>query len=131
MARIEQNMNQSSGDEQIETARTQVDVTELLEPEASDCFQAAPAEITVYRGCEAGRERGLSWTFDPSIATKFAHGKRVPNANPTLVTAVIPKQHVFAVILDRSEKEIVLDPRRLRRVRKEAIEQSPLWGSAA
>jgi hypothetical protein len=113
----------------LRSVRTQVDITEFLEPEARNWFNAAPAEITVYRGCQAGRERGLSWTFDQSIATGFAHGKRFPNRNPTLVTAVIPKQHVFAVILDRSEKEIVLDPRRLRRVRKEAIEQSPMWDS--
>jgi hypothetical protein len=111
------------------STRTQVDITEFLEPEARDWFNAAPAEITVYRGCEAGQERGLSWTFDQLIATGFAHGKRYFSKNPTLVHAVIPKRHVFAVILDRSEKEIVLDPRRLCRVRKAAIEQSSMWGA--
>jgi hypothetical protein len=114
---------------ELRSVRTRVDITEFLEPEARTWFDAAPAEITVYRGCQTGRERGLSWTFDQSIATGFAHGKRLPNPTPTLVTAVIPKQHVFTVVLGRSEKELVLDPRRLRQVRKEVIEQSPMWAA--
>jgi hypothetical protein len=114
---------------ELRSARAQVDITEFLEPEAHAWFSAAPAEITVYRGCQAGRERGLSWTIDQSIAIEFAHGKRLPNRTPMLVTAVIPKEHVFAVVFDRSEQELVIDPRRLRQVRKEAIEQSPTWGT--
>jgi hypothetical protein len=57
-------------------ARAEADITEMLEREARAWFDAAPDDIAVYRGCEAGRERGLSWTFDQSIATQFAHGRR-------------------------------------------------------
>jgi hypothetical protein len=35
------------------------------------------------------------------------------------VSAYIPKEHVFAVFLDREEHEIAVDPRRLRRLKIE------------
>jgi hypothetical protein len=51
-----------------------------------------------------------------------ATGKRCINRHPTLVSACIPKEHVFAVFIDREEHEIVADYRRLRRVK---IEPAP------
>jgi hypothetical protein len=48
------------------------------------------------------------------IAEGFALGKRCSNSTPTLVSAEIPKQHIFAVFTGRKESEIVLDPRWLQ-----------------
>lgn len=72
--------------------------------------------IRVYRGCEAGRLRGLSWTTDLDVARGFAVSRRTVNKRPTLVSALIPKDHVLALFLDRQEYEVVVDPRRLRQV---------------
>jgi hypothetical protein len=79
-------------------------------------FESLDAEVPIYRGCEKGRERGLHWRLDQAVAAAFAKGKRCINRNPTLVSAYIPKEHVFAVFLSRQEQEIVADYRRLRRL---------------
>jgi hypothetical protein len=78
------------------------------------------AEIAIYRGCQRGRERGLSWTTDIKVAEGFAAGKRCINSMPTLVTAVIPKAYVFGVFIERKENEITIDPRRFRRLQAKA-----------
>lgn len=66
--------------------------------------------IRIHRGCEAGRVRGPSWTTDIGVARKFAAGQRCVNAHPTLASAVIPRQHVLGLFLDRGEREVIVDP---------------------
>jgi hypothetical protein len=78
-------------------------------------FNALPAQVTVFRGCSRPRLRGVAWTTDRSVAEGFARGHRnirVPES--VLASAIIPKEHIFFVTDDRSEKEVVLNPRRLR-----------------
>jgi hypothetical protein len=78
-------------------------------------FNALPAQVTVFRGCTRPRLRGLAWTTDRAVAEGFARGHRgicVPE--PVIASAIIPKEHIFFVSDDRNEKEIILDPRRLR-----------------
>jgi hypothetical protein len=75
----------------------QAALPDFLDPEARKFFDALPDTALVWRGCEKGRERG---------------GQRVGNMRPTLVQALIPKPHIFAVFLNRDESEIVLDPQR-------------------
>jgi hypothetical protein len=94
-----------------------VSLAEYLSEEAREWFDSLPAEIEIYRGCQRYRERGLSWTVDIKVAEGFARGKRCRNSVPTLVSALINKRHVFGVFIDRNESEIVVDPRRLRRLR--------------
>ena len=96
----------------------QVDLSDVLLAPERAWFSALDPLFKVYRGCEKGRELGLSWTTDLDVAKKFAIGMRCRNQNPTLVTAYIPKEHVFAVHLDRGESEVAIDPRRLKRLRK-------------
>lgn len=80
-------------------------------------FASLPDRVVVLRGCSQERVRGLSWTTDYDVAEGFAkghRGKRVPC--PVMAKAVVPKEAIFAVFTDRSESEIVLDPRRLSRL---------------
>jgi hypothetical protein len=59
--------------------------------------------------------RGIAWTTDLDVARSFAHGHRnIGVPDPILASAVIPRETVFSVAIDRNEAEIVLDPRRLR-----------------
>src|SRR5258708_15113260 len=100
---------------ELRAALSQVSLADVLSEAERDWFDLLPPFIEIYRGCEFGRERGLSWTTEIKIAEGFATGKRCVNRCPTLVTALIPKSHVFGVLLGRNESEIVVDPRRLRR----------------
>jgi hypothetical protein len=103
--------------ERLRWALSEINVADFLEPDARAFYDALPPVISGWRGCERGRERGLYWTTDRSIAEGFAQGKRCSNESPTLVNANIPKQYAFAVFINRSESEIVVDPRRLRKLR--------------
>jgi hypothetical protein len=93
-----------------------VKLIDFLEPEERAWFSALPDAVPVWRGCQYGRERGLYWTTDRAVAEGFAQGKRCINQIPILVRAEIRKEHIFAVFLGRKESEIVVDPRRLRKI---------------
>jgi hypothetical protein len=95
-----------------------VSLIELLDEAEHTFYVGLPHLVPVWRGCERGRERGLSWTTDRAVAEGFALGRRCVNKYPTLVRAEIPKQHIFGVFVSRRESEIALDPRRVRKVRK-------------
>jgi hypothetical protein len=100
----------------LRSACSEVRVADLLSPDARSFYEGLPALVPVWRGCERGRERGLSWTTDRIVAERFATGQRCINQKPTLVLAEIPKPHIFAVFVDRSENEVVLDYKRLRKL---------------
>ena len=100
----------------LRLACAKVVLADLLELDERTFYDSLPDVVPVWRGCERGRERGLSWTTDPAVASGFATGRRCFNKEPTILTAEIPKPHIFAVFTDRNESEIVLDPRRLRKL---------------
>lgn len=95
----------------LKDACAQAQMADLLTPDARSFFRGLPALVPVWRGCEMGGKRGTSWTTDRKVARRFAIGQRHTNTTPTLVSAKIPKQHIFGVFVDRNEKEIVLNPR--------------------
>ncbi len=77
--------------------------------------------LTIHRGIdELGKQRGVSWTLDRERAVWFA--RRFSFRGPgTLLTAEIPPEHVLGIFHGRGEAEIVVDPKRLRRVRVEPV----------
>ena len=80
-------------------------------------FDTLPPLVQVFRGCSAPRVRGIAWSTERSVAEGFARGHRfIRVPEPVVASAVIPKEHIFFVTDERNEKEIVLDPRRLRKV---------------
>jgi hypothetical protein len=105
----------------LRRALAEVTLIELLQAAERTFYVGLPDLVPVWRGCERGRERGLSWRTDRPIAEGFARGKRCANKYPTLACAEIPKQHIFGVFLRRQESELALDPRRLRRLRKKPL----------
>jgi hypothetical protein len=60
----------------LRRACSKVSLAEDLSPEACGFFDALPDLVSVFRGCEQGRERGLHWTTSRAIAEKFASGQR-------------------------------------------------------
>src|SRR5262249_7330737 len=101
----------------LREAVAQVPLVDVLEKPDREWFDSLPDEISIYRGCTKGLERGLHWSTDIEVAKGFAIGKRCINPQPRLVSARIPKRHVLGVFTNRSESEIAVDPRRLRQLR--------------
>ncbi|QOG05138.1 hypothetical protein IGS74_10780 [Aureimonas sp. OT7] len=88
-------------------------------------FDSLPDLITIYRGCSRPRVRGLSWTTDQRVARTFARGHRgIRVPAPVIVTARIPKVAIFAVITDRDESELIIDPIRLRNLATTGIDDA-------
>ncbi|MDP9471923.1 MAG: hypothetical protein M3Q71_14880, partial [Chloroflexota bacterium] len=84
--------------------------------------------LTIYRGVsslwgERGERitrRGVSWTEDRERAVWFARRFSF-NGPGTLLTAEVFPEHVLGIFHGRGEVEIVVDPKRLRRVREEPV----------
>jgi hypothetical protein len=89
-------------------------------------FEAQPDPLVVHRGSNRGHTRGISWTADEAVARIFARGDRFPNTDPVIAHAEIPKAAVFGVIFGRKESEVILDPRRLRKLRVEPVSRREL-----
>jgi hypothetical protein len=97
----------------LRVALKHIHLPDLLEPAERQWLASLDDPVSVYRGCEKRRERGLSWTTDIEAARGFAFGKRWVNKQPTLAKALIPKSHIFGVFVSRQESEVALDPRAL------------------
>jgi hypothetical protein len=83
-------------------------------------------EMTIYRGCMAGRELGISWTLDKEVAERFAHGhrgSRVPN--PVIAQATISKDNICSVFTSRREAEVVVEPSALKDIQIYPYEHKP------
>lgn len=91
--------------------------TPYLSPEARKFRSTLSSVVTVYRGCSRDRVNGLAWTTDRAIAEGFAKGHRsIPVPNAVIAQAMIPKEEILFVCVDRDEKEVVLDPQNLQNV---------------
>ena len=83
----------------------------LMNQEEQLVFDSLPETITVYRGIQKdATTNALSWTLDKNVAKWFANRF---NNNGTVVEATINKKYVFAYLNGRSEKEIVLNYKKL------------------
>jgi hypothetical protein len=90
--------------------------TQYLAPEIREVTDALPDLIEVWRGADCTGVRRFSWTTNPEKAEFFAvHRRGAPFPNPVIAHAFIPKAHVFYAS-DGGEAEILLDPRRLRKL---------------
>lgn len=97
-----------------------------MDSEALDFFTALPDPVVIYRGCQETRIRGLSWTTERAVAERFARGHRsIAVSNPVVVRAEIPKTAVFFAVTDREEAELIIEPRRLRKLTLEKYVQQP------
>ena len=94
-----------------------IPATAFLSRAQRNFFDALPPRIVIFRRCSRSRVRAVSWTTDQKVAEDFASGHRnIPVPNPVLAAAVISKEHIFFVTDDRNEKEVILNPRRLRKL---------------
>lgn len=93
------------------------DQAKLMDGNDRQQFDALPEEIEVYRGLQDGRAKrnGLSWTVDRNVAIWFATRWKSPDAR--LCAGIILKSNVYMYNDGRKEKEVVLNPKHLKKVR--------------
>jgi hypothetical protein len=83
----------------------------------ADFYHGLPEMAEIFRGCSADRVRAISWTTDREVALDFAGGHRgIRVKNPVLATAKVRKEDIFAAVTLRKESEVIIDPRRLRKL---------------
>lgn len=85
----------------------------LMDEDEYAAYQAMEDTVTVYRGVtphNAKNIRALSWTTNRETAEWFAHRF---DEEGTVYEAQIDKAHIFAYLSDRSEAEVILNPRYL------------------
>ena len=82
-------------------------IREMMTPEENAAYDQLPERVTCYRGCDASRLLGASWSLDRVIANSFPFRARFYAPKPVLVTAEVRKDRILALKLDRSEVEIV------------------------
>jgi hypothetical protein len=80
---------------------------------APGAFDELPDPVPVYRGAVAHEDPpGTSWTLDRGCALWFAlrHGRFRRPGDPVLLSGAIAKDRLRVVLLDRGEREVVIDP---------------------
>ena len=89
------------------------DVRQFMDDEDKAFFDSLPELVTVYRGANVDRLKGLSWTTEHKVAATFARGHRgMKNAKPVIAHARVRKSSIFFVNTGRNESEVVCNPRR-------------------
>lgn len=95
------------------------DRTKLMDDEEKAVLARLPDEFTVYRGwsetqVKAGytKRRGLAWTTEKKMAAWFAQRWNHPDGK--IATATVRKSDVYMYTNARGEREVVLNPRKVR-----------------
>lgn len=74
-----------------------------------DLLAELPDDVAIYRGVQhRSSRRSLSWTLDQTVATQFAGRRR--RAAPLLLECRIRRTQILALLNQRKEMEIVVDP---------------------
>ncbi len=86
----------------------------MMDEEERQFLSSLPEEFIIYRGHQKKNRLGYSWTlsFEKAawFSTRFGKVRHV-------VSAIVSKEDVIAVLLGRSEFEIVVNPANLRQVK--------------
>jgi hypothetical protein len=78
-------------------------------PPESDFYRSLPDRLKVWRGTDADRAPGLSWTLELHVAQGFARGHRfIFNKKPGILGATINKADIALASNVRDEHEVVL-----------------------
>ena len=81
---------------------------EMMDDEEQAAFNNLPDCLTVYRGCYPLNKWGYSWTPSETIAKSFPFLNRYRQQGlPILVKALVKKENIKAIKLDREELEVI------------------------
>lgn len=90
----------------------------LMKDEDRAVYNKLPDTVKVYRGIQDKKTkvRGCSWTLDREVAMWFS--KRWNSKDRAVYVAEIKKKDIFMYTNERNEKEIVVNPRCLKNIKK-------------
>lgn len=93
----------------------------MMDKEEKAYFDKLPNTIKIYRGLniKEGEELdneniGLSFSLDKEQAIWFAKRFNVQGNTPTLIEAEVDKENIMAIILNRGEEEVLVNPSYIR-----------------
>ena len=84
----------------------------VMDAEGHAAVDRLPDPVRIYRGAQLRYARGMSWTTDPDTAAWFAH--RFQHRRGEVFTTTLAKRKILAYFDDRKEREVLIDPRRIR-----------------
>jgi len=71
-------------------------------------YKELPQTFKIYRGCHGDNKDGFSWSLERQVAKTFPLMEKYQmEGQPLLITAMVKKEKVAAVKLDRGEVEII------------------------
>ncbi|MGP9816854.1 hypothetical protein ACT3UA_11225 [Glutamicibacter sp. 363] len=82
----------------------------LADKKGLELYGTLPEELTVYRGDHEDSLR-ISWSLNRSTGEFFAN--RFNDRTRALLTGTVKKEHIFGIIMDRNEAEILVDMRQV------------------
>jgi hypothetical protein len=83
----------------------------LMTDAERETLSAMPETFTVWQGHTEGRDDGWSWTFDKKVAEWFARRfARLEDDQPLVTEALVQRDDVVALFLERGESEVIVDP---------------------
>jgi hypothetical protein len=95
----------------------------LMTDEENKALEAMPDVFPVYRGWSEKqvkkgltKRRGLSWTTDENVADWFAN--RWQHGDGCVTSALASKKEVYMYTDERNEREVVVNPAKLRKIKK-------------
>jgi len=87
-------------------------------------FRKLPSQITIHRGYAHKNAAGWSWTLDKAKAVWFARRYAEVDdlaGKPRLATGTVKKKGVIAYFSRRKEKEILVDPKKVKIESRELV----------
>ena len=80
----------------------------MMDTDEIEALNNLPEVVAIYRGCYANNQHGLSWSLDREIAISFPMLHRYhQDEKPILLQRTVARDKILALILDRSEAEII------------------------
>ena len=92
----------------------------LMTDDEIEALGTMPDEFLIYRGLQdkRARRKALSWTTSYEIAHWFANRWKTDNSRPRIYKAVVIKKNVYMYTNLRNEKEVVVNPNRLKQIQE-------------
>jgi uncharacterized protein len=92
-------------------------IREMMNAEENAAYDMLTDTVTVYRGCDVARKKGICWSLDEEVANAFPFQARFKANSPVLIRARAKKDRILAIKLDRNETELIVFSPRVSKIR--------------